>query len=188
MNMDRRTALVVIGNAAAAPGQAQKRADHHASSSDASNAKPYQFRFFSTEEVGLVDALSEIIIPADSHSPGAREARVPEFIDWMVFHSSPEVQAQWKDGLALVNAEGRRLHDREFVRCSPEQQDEVVSAMARNELSPTTPMERFFRVLKLSVVNGYYTSAIGLHKELRYQGNRPKPVFVGCTHPEHQQA
>jgi gluconate 2-dehydrogenase gamma chain len=186
MSMDRRTALVVIGNAAAASSQAQTHAEH-ASSSAASKAKPYQFRFFSKEEVGLVEALSEIIIPTDSHSPGAREARVVEFIDWMVFHGSPDVQAQWKDGLALVDAEGRRLHDRSFVLCSPEQQDGVVASMAQNESSPTTPIERFFRMLKLSVVNGYYTSAIGLHKELRYQGNRPKPVFVGCTHPEHQQ-
>ncbi len=35
-------------------------------------------------------------------------------------------------------------------------------------------------------IDGYYTSAIGIHKELEYKGNTALAEFPGCTHPEHQ--
>jgi hypothetical protein len=35
-------------------------------------------------------------------------------------------------------------------------------------------------------VDGYYTSSIGIHQELRYQGNAYLKEFIGCTHPEHR--
>src|SRR5262249_39521038 len=38
-------------------------------------------RFFTPDEFAMLDELSELIIPADEHSPGAREAKVAEFID-----------------------------------------------------------------------------------------------------------
>ena len=37
--------------------------------------------FFTPDELALVDELSEMIIPADDHSPGARAAKVAAYID-----------------------------------------------------------------------------------------------------------
>src|SRR5690242_13604203 len=37
--------------------------------------------FFTPEELAFVDELSELIIPTDEHSPGARAAKVASFID-----------------------------------------------------------------------------------------------------------
>src|SRR5262249_32603109 len=37
--------------------------------------------FFTPAEFEMVDELSELIIPADEHSPGARAAKVAEYID-----------------------------------------------------------------------------------------------------------
>ena len=37
--------------------------------------------FFTPDELALVDELSELIIPTDDHSPGARAARVAAYID-----------------------------------------------------------------------------------------------------------
>ena len=44
----------------------------------------YRPEFFSTAEIDLLDALSETILPADDHSPGARAAKVARYIDIMV--------------------------------------------------------------------------------------------------------
>ena len=38
---------------------------------------------------------------------------------------------------------------------------------------------------KDATIRGYYTSEIGIHRELTYQGNKFLREFVGCTHPEH---
>jgi hypothetical protein len=41
-------------------------------------------------------------------------------------------------------------------------------------------------LLKQMTVNGYYTSATGIHKEMEYAGNTYLAAFPECTHPEHQ--
>src|SRR5579884_3630039 len=44
-------------------------------------ADPTAPLFFSRDEFALLDALTELIIPSDDHSPGAHEAGVAAYID-----------------------------------------------------------------------------------------------------------
>ena len=53
--------------------------------------------FFTKEEFALVDELTELIIPADDHSPGAKAALVASYID---FRLSESFEEQPKDSLA----------------------------------------------------------------------------------------
>ena len=62
---------------------------------------------------------------------------------------------------------------------------DLLGAISRNELAPVTPLEEFFVTTKEAAIRGYYTSEIGIHKELTYKGNKFLREFVGCTHPEH---
>ena len=145
----------------------------------------YELRFFSEDQKALLDRLTGLIIPADDHSPGAQEAKVSLFIDLMVSHSKPGVQDHWTRGFAAVEKESQIRFQKPFLECDAAQQDRVMQGMAGNEDHPTTELERFFAVLKSRTIDGYYTSAIGIHEELEYKGNRPQAEFVGCTHPEH---
>ena len=43
-----------------------------------------------------------------------------------------------------------------------------------------TPLEAFFCNTKQATIHGYYTSEIGIHKDLRYKGNQILAEFVGC--------
>jgi hypothetical protein len=52
---------------------------------------------------------------------------------------------------------------------------EVVDPAVRRQ-----PLETFFALTKRATIHGYYTSEIGIHKELRYKGNRFLLKFVGC--------
>ena len=81
---------------------AGKRAIH------AGPAEPYRLQFFRPDENELLDALMEMIIPADAHSPGARAAKVSLFADWMVSHDSAATQREWRDGLRRMNEEARK--------------------------------------------------------------------------------
>src|SRR5579864_2147791 len=51
------------------------------------NKGPYQPLFFSADEYALIERLTDLIIPNDGQ-PGAREAGVSEFIDFMVANSA----------------------------------------------------------------------------------------------------
>ncbi|MBI3472559.1 MAG: gluconate 2-dehydrogenase subunit 3 family protein [Candidatus Solibacter usitatus] len=143
-------------------------------------------RFFGPAEDALLNRLTELILPADSHSPGAREAQVSRFIDLMVSHSDPQVRDLWRTGLRAVDGEASRRFSQTFLASSPAQQDQILRAMASSEKRPETELERFFVRLKSMTIDGYYTSAIGIHRDLRYQGNRALDEFPGCRHPEHR--
>lgn len=61
------------------------------------SAEEYLLQFFTPSEYRLVEKLAERIIPSDD-TPGAREAGVSEFIDFMVA-SDPAIQVDFRDGL-----------------------------------------------------------------------------------------
>jgi hypothetical protein len=178
------TLPVVGGNAA---GQAQVAHDHaHPSKQQAPDAKPQPLRFFNEEENRTVIEMSERIIPADESSPGAKAARVNEYIDLIVSESPEITQKNWREGLAAINKMSRDKFGAAFAAATADQQIELLKEISKNEKSPSTVEERFFRTMKYATVDGYYTTEIGIKKELRYKGNSYLKEFTGCTHTEHQ--
>jgi Gluconate 2-dehydrogenase subunit 3 len=135
-------------------------------------AAPYKLQFFTEEESRLLDQLMEMIIPTDAHSPGAHDAQTNLFADLMVASSSVAIQKQWKEGIQLFREGGASL-------------DETLRKASANEENPKSDLEQFFVVLKQMTVNGYYTSSIGIHKDMEYVGNTYLAAFPECTHPEH---
>jgi hypothetical protein len=137
-------------------------------------------RFFTPDEFAMVDELSELIIPTDEHSPGARVAKVAEYIDRRLAESfGDEPKLQWREGLKLVDQISVEMNGRPFMQASQEQRVAVLTRMARNESNPERPEERFFIELKSRVARAYYTSKIGIHDELEYKGNTYLKEFAG---------
>jgi gluconate 2-dehydrogenase gamma chain len=131
--------------------------------------------------------MSERIIPADDHSPGAKGAAVNEYIDLVVSESTDLTKQTWRDGLAAINKMSQDKFAKPFADASADQQIDLLKEISKNERSPQTVEERFFRTIKYATVDGYYTSKIGINDELHYKGNSYLKEFTGCTHPEHQQ-
>jgi hypothetical protein len=128
-----------------------------------------------------LQALVEAIIPADDRSPGAREARVADYIDLLLSESDDELKTQWLEGLAAIDAEATARFGSPFARLGPADTDALMAAISANELAPVTTLETFFVMTKQAAIHGYYTSEVGIHKELRYKGNQMLPEFVGCA-------
>jgi len=143
-------------------------------------------RFFNPQEMETIAAISDLIIPTDEHSPGARAAGVSGFIDLMVNESPNETKTLWRDGLAAVDRMSEQKFSAAFIRAGQEHQISLLKAISKNERRPKTIEERFFVAIKSLTVDAYYTSAIGIHQDLQYQGNAVLQDFVGCTHPEHK--
>ena len=143
-------------------------------------APPPPAAFFTPEEFSLVDELTELIIPADEHSPGARAAQAAAFIDQQLHETvADEVKSQWRDGLQRIDALSRQMHGADFLKGSPEQQVAVLARIAQSEENPKSPEERFFAELKSRTAFAYYTSKIGIHAELEYKGNVYQEEFAG---------
>ena len=141
--------------------------------------------FLTPAQYTTVDAVAETIIPSDAHSPGARAARVADYIDLLLSESDAATKSAWTSGLTALDQASIERFRAPFVNAAAPQQVALLTDAGRNELDPQTPLEKFFRATKDATIRGYYTSEIGLHKELQYQGNKFLPEFVGCTHPEH---
>ncbi len=185
--ISRRTALKIlavgVGAVSAPPILGQQQ--HHGMVMEPVAEKQQPLRFFTAPEIATITAISALIIPTDEHSPGAKEAGVAGFIDLMVSESANETKALWREGLAAVESLCQKRFAAGFSSATTEQQVSLLKVISRNEYSPKTIEERFFVAIKGLTVDGYYTSQIGIHQELRYKGNAYLKDFVGCTHPEH---
>jgi hypothetical protein len=137
-----------------------------------SRFEDYKFAFFSADEVELTSRLMEIIIPADKNSPGATEARAAAFADLMLSTGPAEARERWRHGLDLFRMEASL--------------EAAVAKAAEEEAAPRTDLGRFFVTLKRMTVDGYYTSAVGIHQDLKYQGNEHLTASPRCDHPEHK--
>jgi hypothetical protein len=146
----------------------------------AAEARP-SAHFFTPTQHTLVDELSETIIPADSHSGGAKAAKVADYIDQTLRETFDDTQkALWREGLRLVDMMSQHYSGKSFVNATPEQRTAVLTVLSDNDKMTDLPEVRFFIELKRLTVRGYYTSKIGIHDELEYKGNRILQEYVGC--------
>ena len=172
-SMDRRQLLVILG--AGSVVKPTLAADAKSCGDGiGSTFEHYEFVFFTPEERKLLDELVELIIPADEQSPGAREAKVTAFVDRMISTASESTRKFWRESLGQM---------REMSQTVP--LSEVLASAAAEEERPKTQLGRFFVALKGMTVDGYYTSNIGIHQDLRYQGNEHRTAAPACDHPEH---
>jgi gluconate 2-dehydrogenase subunit 3-like protein len=133
---------------------------------------PRPAAFLTPAELALLDELTDLIIPTDDHSPGARAAGVAAYIGGRLAESlDPDWQARWRSGLQAVDDLSRELKGKPFLEATPDQRVAVLTRMAAAESDPKTPAERFFRELKRWTARGYYTSKIGIHMDQEYKGN-----------------
>ena len=142
----------------------------------------YHPQFFLPAEYATVERLAEIIIP------GAKEAGVAEFIDFMVANDS-EVQYSFRTGLTWLDAHSERFEGKRFVELAPERQTALLDPLAyRDKARPgEEDGRRFFRLVREFTVTGYYTSEIG-YRELDSPALKFYVESPECPHkddPEH---
>jgi gluconate 2-dehydrogenase gamma chain len=170
--------------------------DHLVEADSSPRGDAYQPLFFTPEEYATVEHLSSLIIPSDG-SPGAKEAGVAEFIDFMVANgadleesqpsraprSSAEavnakpwaygygIQNRFRYGLGWLDAHTRGLYGHPWRECIADQQTEVLDCLAyKKQYRPgEEDGQAFFRLARTYAVAGFYTSKIGL-EALDYPG------------------
>ncbi|HXJ94350.1 MAG TPA: gluconate 2-dehydrogenase subunit 3 family protein [Terriglobia bacterium] len=174
-------------NAGSAPAM------HHIEQSPAAqsdDAAPYSPRFFKPDEFKTVEVLTELIVPTDD-GPGAKEAKVARYIDFVVSAAAelkPALQLEWTQGVQLLDRLSREKYKGPFREISAADQEALLTAMSLPEREPGSshPGFAFYSLVKDMTVEGFYTSRVGLIDVLGYQGLAILSEFPGCTHPEHQ--
>jgi hypothetical protein len=130
-------------------------------------------KFFTEHEMATITVLADIIIPKDEVSGSASEAKVPEFIEFIV-HDMPHHQVPMKGGLRWLDMHCLKNYNNPFKDCTKEQQMELVDAIAYPKKAKPEMGQgvQFFRLMRDLTATGFYTSEIGL-KDIGYTGNAP---------------
>jgi hypothetical protein len=164
--ISRRQAMIAAGLAAlAAALPAAARAQAAKSAAPAAVGK-----FLTAREFAILDELAELIIPADAQSGGARAAKCALFIDAGLAESrDPAWRQSWKDDLAEIDD----------LNSSAAERQKLMDRISKNERDPKEAGESAFGTIKWWVCEAYYTSKIGIHDELQYQGNVYIGEFIG---------
>lgn len=130
-------------------------------------------KFFTEHEMATITVLGDIIIPKDEVSGSASEAKVPEFIEFIV-KDMPSHQTPLRGGLRWLDLHCYKLYEKAFVNLSAAQQLTVVDSIAYPNKAPKELAQgvAFFNSMRDLVTTGFYTTEMGV-KDLGYVGNAP---------------
>lgn len=129
--------------------------------------------FFSVHEMATIAVLSDIIIPKDAVSGSATEAKVPEFIEFIV-KDMPSNQTPLRGGLRWLDIYSFKKNNKSFKDCSNEQQIAIVDEIAYPKKAKKEVAQgvAFFTLMRNLTVTGFYTTKMGVD-DLGYVGNAP---------------
>jgi hypothetical protein len=186
--IQRREVLRILGTAAAAaqfPGFSKWGIACGHIGEAALQIRPavYHPQFFTPSEYALMERLTEIILPSDG-TPGAKEAGVAEFIDFMVAND-PDEQYGFRTGLSWLDAFAEETAGERFMELTPEQQISLLEPLGfKDKARPGQEAgQTFFSMVREYTVTGFYTTQIG-YKEL----DNPALKFYGespeCPHKD----
>lgn len=132
-------------------------------------------KFFTDHEMATITLLADIIIPRDEVSGSATDAKVPDFIEFIV-KDMPQHQTPLRGGLRWLDMECYKRFEKPFKDCSPEQQLQLVDLVAYPEKAKKTKQltqgVAFFSLVRNLTATGFYTSKIGV-QDMGYMGNTP---------------
>jgi gluconate 2-dehydrogenase gamma chain len=130
-------------------------------------------KFFTPHEMATITILGDMIIPKDDRSGSASDAKVPEFIEFIV-KDMPRHQVPLRGGLKWLDMKCLNNYNNSFKDCDNTQQVEIVNQIAYPSTAKPD-MEQgaaFFDRLRELTATGFFTSKMGI-EDLGYLGNRP---------------
>jgi hypothetical protein len=195
-SVSRRNALKWLAGSAAAPA-ALLAAPHETGPAPPAYPSRYNFhdpdfskavagpweRLLTPEELAMVTLLADLILPKDALGPAASEVGVPDFInEWISspYEDQRESCEVIRGGLAWLNTESFKRHEKIFVELSVGQQTALI-----DDICGATPVKPelkvggiFFQEFRHLCLGGYYTHS-ATWKGLGYVGN----VTIGGPYP-----
>jgi len=131
------------------------------------------YKFFNPHEMATIALLADIIIPKDDKSGSATDAKVPDFIEFIV-KDMPGHQTPMRGGLKWLDLQCLNRFGKTFADTTPVQQIEMVDDIAfPYKVKPGMQQGvAFFSLMRNLTASGFYTTEIGI-KDIGYMGNQP---------------
>jgi gluconate 2-dehydrogenase gamma chain len=164
---------------------AESRELNRAEGTAENQQQPYTPKYFTRREWTLVRMLADYVIPRDARSGSATDAKVPEFMDFLLSDkdASATTQNAMRGGLAWIDNESRRRFAKTFVLATDAQRRQILDDIAfpRRARPEFSHGVAFFSRFRDMTASGFFSSSMGW-KDVQYIGN----VFHhwdGCPAP-----
>jgi gluconate 2-dehydrogenase gamma chain len=182
-NISRRRMLQVLGAVPVAAAISPAAVVEQAAHAQAVAAAPAAPRFFTQHEWKTLRVLVDYIIPRDDVSGSATDAKVPEYIDYLLAEkdANPATQVALRGGLGWIDIEAQKRFSKTFLGSADAQRRQILDDIAYPQKAPPTMSQgvAFFTRLRDMTASGFYSSATGW-KDLQYIGNVFNPAYDGC--------
>lgn len=120
--------------------------------------------FYDTD-VALMDDIGETILPATPGVPGARDAKIGEFMKVIVTDCyTPEDQDTFVKGLQAIR-------DKNFSDLTDAQRHDLLVGLDKESRDPKYDDDKhkhYFKLMKQLTIWGFYSSEVGATKAARY--------------------
>jgi hypothetical protein len=142
----------------------------------------YTPKFFIQREWRLVRMLADYVIPRDARSGSASDAKVPEFMDFLLSDKDASLASQtsMRGGLAWIDNESRHRFGKTFVAATDAERRQILDDIAfpRNARPEFSHGVAFFSRFRDLTASGFFSSAMGW-RDVQYIGNVFNP-WDGC--------
>jgi gluconate 2-dehydrogenase subunit 3-like protein len=139
--------------------------------------------FFNVHEMRTVRVLADYVIPRDARSGSATDAKVPEYMDYLLGEkdASETSRTEMRGGLAWLDAESGRRFGKRFIDTTDAQRRQLLDDIAYPEKAPAGVSQgvAFFNRFRDMTASGFFSTAIGWH-DVKYIGNVFNPGYDGC--------
>jgi hypothetical protein len=184
--MDRRDLLKILGMAPLASALDRASGDLEKAASLVPHAQQpaaYSPKFFTPHEWRTVRLLADYVLPRDERSGSATDARVPEYMDYLLAErdASEASKVAMRGGLAWLDRECTRRFASSFIDSSDAQRRQVLDDIAWPRKAPAGMSYgvAFFNRFRDMTASGFYSSEMGW-KDVRYIGNTFVREWKGC--------
>lgn len=147
----------------------------------AAASRAWQPRLLDAHHNETVIALTELVIPA-TDTPGAKAARVNEYIDLILHDVDPDKGHGSLQGLGWLDGYANRNYGSPLVALEQPEQIAILASLDGTADPDLAVWANFFARLKHLTVEGYYTFRIGI-AELNKNGI---PPTFACEHESHE--
>ncbi len=178
MSLSRRA--FTAGLAIAPLGNAQESPAPQRASTETKPAQQEAPRFFDRHQFETVDVIAELIIPR-TDTPGARQARVAEYLDRILDESPEAARMKFMDGLWWLDGYCLRLEAKPFKDVAPDRQMQILTRLYTADEPDLAPGREFVGLAKTWTAKIYYSTQIG-QQELNKGGRVPASYApANCT-------
>ena len=110
-------------------------------------------RFFDDRQFAALRKLSGLLMPGINGTPGALEAKAPEFLDFLISESPAGRQQVYQAGLDALNAQAEKSYRKPFAELDAAQADTLLAPLHQpwTYVPPADPLAHFLAVAKADV-------------------------------------